>query len=220
MDNKKAQGYYICVSNITTMSSKIILISAICLTLFACKEKQNSTATEEKAKAAPPQRNADTTQTHFSIKSYLADQWSMRKNDPYTILEIVDNNGNADSSFLPLDSALWVTMFQPFYAADIGEPKYQGWYKIATYADETTETNHLNYEAVSPDYFTQKMDLAVNPVSSDVKAVYIETSEKKDGRTLSNKLQYRTGDIVQIISFEKEKDKPGITTKTEYRFKY
>ena len=220
MNNKKTQVYYICVLNITTMPSKIILVTAFCLTLFACKEKQNSTAAKEKAEAAPPQRNADSTQTHFSIKAYLEDQWNMKKNDPYTIMKVVEKDGKKDSALIPLDSALWVTMFVPFYAADIGEKKFQGWYKIATYEDDQTETNHLNYEALSPDYFTQKMDLAVNPVSNEVRTVYIETIEKTDGGIISNKMQYRPDEIVKIIRFEKKKDKPGVTTKTEYKFKY
>lgn len=220
MDNKKAQVYYICVSNIITMSTKIIFVSAICLTLFACKEKQNSTAAKEKTEAVAPQRSADTTQTHFSMKSYLADQWSMKKNDPYTIMKITESNGKRDSALIPLDSTLWVKMFEPFYASDIGDPKFQGWYRIATYFDETAEMNHLNYEAISPDYFTQKMDLGVNPVSSDVRTVYIETVEKKQDTIISNKLQYRPDDIVQIISFIKAKDKPGVTIKTEYKFRY
>jgi len=202
------------------MSTKIIFAAAICLTLFACKEKQNSTAAKEKTEAAQPQRSADTTQTHFSMKSYLADQWSMKKNDPYTIMKVTEVNGKRDSTLIPLDSALWVKMFEPFYASDIGEPKFQGWYRINTYSDEVTETNHLNYEAISPDYFTQKMDLGVNPVSNDVMSVYIETIDKKTDTIISNKLQYRPSEIVRIISFIKAKDKPGVTIKTEYKFKY
>ena len=220
MDNKKTQVYYICVSNITTMPSKIILITAFCLTLFACKEKQNSTAAKEKAATAAAQRIADSTQPHFSINAYLEDQWTKKKNDPYTILKVVEKGGKRDSVFIPLDSALWVAMFEPFHASDIGDKKFQGWYKINSYDDDVTELAHLNYEAVSPDYFTQKVDLGVNKVSNEIRSVYIETVGKTDAGIVSTKLQYRPDNIVQIIKFEKEKDKAGITTKTEYKFKY
>jgi hypothetical protein len=162
----------------------------------------------------------DSTQTHISIVAYLHYQWQMKKEDPYTIMKITIQDGKRDSALIPLDSNLWVTMTTPFYASDISDKKYLGWFRVSTYSEDVTETNHLNYAAVSPDTFTQQVDLAVNPVSNNIKMVYIETARKTEGKTITQKLQYRPDDIIQIVEFVKEKDKPGVTKRIDYKFKY
>jgi hypothetical protein len=202
------------------MKLQFLFALFLCGSLFACKEKQKSASVEEKTPATGRLAVEDSTQTHFSIKSYLEDQWTLKRNDPYTILKITVTGGKRDSAFVPLDSILWVTMTQPFLASDISDKKFLGWYKVDSYEDDVTETTHLNYQAVAPDAFTKKMDLAVNPVSNVIKTVFIETMAKTETKFITQKLQYRPDDIIQIVTFEKSNDKPGVTTSIDYRFKY
>jgi len=207
------------------MPIRLLLLTCCYLSLFACKEKQKSaTAKENTVRETPAgvQRLPvdDTTQRHFSVKLYLDDQWQIKKNDPYTLMKTTERGGKKDSVLVPLDSMLWVKMTAPFMAADISDKKYLGWYRVETYEDDVTETNHLNYQAVDPASFTQKMDLAVNPVSSNVRALYIETLEKKGNLTIGRKMQYRPDEILQVITFEKEAGKPGVSSREEYRFQY
>lgn len=192
----------------------------ICLSLFACKEKQKSASAQEKAKPVQRLPVEDTTQTHFSTRDYLKEQWKFKSDQPYTLLKVVKTGKKSDSSYVPLDSAAWFTMLQPFVDADISSTKYLGWYRTESYKDEENESLQLNYTAVSPDAFVQKTNVTANQYSGMVLMVYIETQKKEGNVFVSQKMQYRKDEIIQIIAFSKEDGKAPQESVTEYRFKY
>lgn len=202
------------------MRLPLIITCVLCLTLFACKEKQNSASTEEKTTPVVPLKVEDTSQSYFSIRDYLNEQWNLKKENPYTLLKVVVVDGKKDSSFVPFDSATWFTMTAPFYAADISDKKYLGWYRFDNFRDEEAEEVHLHYEAISPDSTMQKMDIAANQYSGMVNLVYMETRQKSNDVSISRKMQYRRDDIIQIIEFEKAAGKPAVNRRIEYKFKY
>jgi len=208
------------------MRLSLILPVALCLTLFACKEKQKSATTEQSAatgqNAAPivPLKVEDTTQTHFSIRDYLDQQWDLKKDNPYTLLKVVIANGKRDSTYVPLDSALWYTVMQPFYVADISDKKYLGWYRFDSFEDDEAEEIHIHYEAIAPDTIMRKMDIAANRYSGMVNLVYMETRHKAGNVITTRKMTYKRDDFIQIIASEKTEGKPAVESVTEYRFKY
>lgn len=202
----------------------LILPIALCLTLFACKEKQKSASAEQSADApaGPVTRLKvdDTTQTYFSVKEYLDQQWNLKKDNPYTLLKIVVENGKRDSSFVPFDSTNWFTILQPFYIADIGDKKYLGWYRFDSYKDDDAEEVHIRYEAIAPDTIMRKMDVAANPFSGTVNLVYMETRHQTGQGIISRKMTYKRDDFIQIIESDKKEGKPASDRILEYRFKY
>lgn len=203
------------------MPSRLSLIFVCCLSLFACKEKQKSSSAEEKT--TPPvvtQQVVDSSVTYFSVKDYFDDQWKTRSGNPYTLLKLYTVNGKTDSSYIPMDNALWASIRAPFDAADIGDKKFLGQYRYDSFDDETTQTTHLFYESVNPDLYLQKMDVAADMSSQMVKSVYLETRSTQGDHQVTRKLQYIPDRTVQIQEFEKTAGQPEKNTRLEYRFKY
>lgn len=205
------------------MRLRSLLPLLFCCALFACKEKQNSASAEEKAantNPVPPQKTGDTTATYFSVIDYFNDQWKNRNTDAYTLLKIEETDGRRDSTYLPLDSALWVRMRTPFDATDISDKKFLGWYSFDMFTDETTETTHLHYEAVADDLFMRKMDISADMVTNRIKSIYIETRRTQEGRVATQKLQYIPDRIFQTQSQESGGNGAAKNALLEYRFKY
>lgn len=202
------------------MRLPLILSAAFCLTLFACKEKQKSATTEQKAAPIAPLKVEDTTQTYFSIKDYLDQQWVLKKDNPYTLLKVVIANGKRDSTFVPLDSTAWYAMMQPFYVADISDKKYLGWYRFDSFENDEAEEVHIHYEAIAPDTIMRKMDIAANRYSGMVNLVYMETRNKTDNVITTRKMTYKRDDFVQVVESEKTEGKPAVERVIEHRFKY
>jgi hypothetical protein len=202
------------------MRLTLILSIALCLTLFACKEKQKSATTEQKAAPIVPLKVEDTTHTYFSIKDYLDQQWNLKKDDPYTLLKIVIANGKRDSTFVAFDSANWYAILHPFYIADISNKKYLGWYHFDSFENEDMEEVHIHYEAIAPDTIMRKMDVAANKYSGMVNLVYMETRYKANDVITTRKMTYKHDDFIQVIESEKKEGKPAVERIIEHRFKY
>jgi hypothetical protein len=202
------------------MRLSLLLPATLCLLLFACKEKQKSATTEQKAAPIVPLKVEDTTQTYFSIRDYLNEQWNLKKDNPYTLLKIVIANGKRDSAFVPFDSANWFAIMKPFYIADIGDKKYLGWYRFDSFEDEAAEEMHIHYEAIAPDTIMRKMDIAANRYSGMVNLVYMETRQKANNEIITRKMTYKRDDFIQVVESEKEEGKPAVQRVIEHRFKY
>ena len=200
------------LNSLKTMRAKYLLIVVLSLSLFACKEKQNSNSVKEE--------NKEEVQTYFSITEYFVDQWNNRRGNPYTLLRIVTLNGKSDSAFVVMDSTLWFSLRAKFDAADISDPKFLGKYKDEIFNDETTETNHIYFEAKEPNLFMQKMDISVDMFNDKVKSVYVETREDKENYAHTQKLQYIPDRIFQFQESERSSDAPDKELRIEYRFDY
>lgn len=208
------------------MRSRLLLLLLPCLSLFACKEKQKSSSAEEKTAqpaipaGKPPIAVTDSSSTYFSISDYFDDQWKNRRGNPYTLLKVNEANGKRDSAFVSMDSTLWFSLRAPFDAADISDKKYLGWYKYATFEDETTETLYLQYEAMADNLYLRKMDIAADLLTQKVKSIYIETRREEGGHIVSRKLQYMSDRLFQFQVFEKTAGSAGKDTKLQYWFQY
>lgn len=204
------------------MRLRSLSILLLCCVLFACKEKQKSSTAEEKTAvetSATPQKG-DTTDGYFSVTDFFNDQWKTRSSDAYTLLRIEEKGGQRDSSYIPLDSAVWKSMRAYFDTADIGAASFMGRYKFDMFTDETTETIHFHYEAVDPELFMRKMDVSADMFTKLVKSVYMETRRTENGRSISRKMQYMPDRIFQIQTLEKGAQGPEQNTLLEYRYKY
>ena len=194
------------------MNFKYLLIPLMTIAVFACKEKQKSTsATEEKKEDVP---------TYFSITGYFEDQWNTRRGNPYVLLRIVTLNGKTDSAFVNLDSTLWYGLRAKFDAADISDKKFLDQYNFNMFPDETTGSNHLYYEAKTPELFMRKMDIGADQVTDLVKSVYLETRLNKGDMVRSQKLQYVPDRFFQIQEFESSPGAPDKNLRMEYHFQY
>lgn len=201
------------------LSAFVVILT---LSLFACKEKQNSTSAKKEPSDQAGQAVQDTVSgdTYFSIRAFFDDQWQTRRDIPYTLLRIVNLDGKIDSSFVALDSTLWSKLRSPFDAADISDKKFIGQYNFDLFDDESSQSSNLNFDAKTPDLFLQKMYITADQFSRKVQSVYIETRTSRDGYTHSQKLSYIPDRIVQIREFEKSMATPAKNLTIEYRYKY
>ena len=192
------------------------------LSLFACKEKQNSTSAKKEPESQAGQQVQDTAagDAYFSIKDFFNDQWKTRKGIPYTLLRVVNLNGQIDSSFVDLDSTLWAQLRSPFDAADISDKKYMGQYNFEMFDDESSQSANLNFDAKTPELFLQKMYINADQFSHLVRSVYMETKTARDGYIHNQKLTYIPDNIIQIVEYEKATATPVKNLKIEYRYKY
>lgn len=191
------------------MQLKNVLVCFLSLTLFACKEKQNSTSTEE-----------ENTETYFSVTQFLDDQWLNRSGIPYTLQRIATVNGKTDTAFVLLDSLLWQNLRKPFDATDIGKASFLGQYDFQFFEDETTESNNLVYTAKDKQLFMQKMLINADMFNDMIRSVYIETNDTRKGYSRIQKLSYIPDQIIQIQEFEKSSATPEKDLYILYKFNY
>lgn len=210
------------------MRSRCLLLLLFCLSLFACKEKQNSAAGEKTVQPPQPQTMTgtspvpveDSAAPYFSITDFFADQWNTRRGDPYTLLKVTVSGGQADSAFIPLDSTLWFSLCNRFTAADISDRKFLGWYQFDMFEDKTTESLHLHFEAAAAELYLRKMDVSADLFTHKIETIYLETRREENGRMVSQKMQYMPDRLFQFQTFEKAGDRPGRETKVQYWFQY
>ncbi len=196
------------------MRTSLVLLFFGMLLTFSCKEKQKSTSTPTESPAMAEE------EPYFSISQYFDDQWQTRKDNPYTLLRIVNLNGRTDSSFVPLDSVLWQNLRAYFDAGDISQDKFKGQYKYNIFEDESTQSLNLIYEAKEPDLFTTKMLIGADMYSKLVRSVYMETKKEKKNYLQTQKLSYIPDRVFQIQEFEHSLAAPDKKLFIEYRFSY
>ncbi len=198
----------------------LYLLLLLPLLLLSCKEKQNSGSTGAREQELRPADSVSTDETYFSITDYFADQWSYRRGDPYTLLRLEFNGHHADSSYIPLDSALWFSLTRLFEQADISAPSFLGKYDFDMLEDHDMELIYLYYQARSPELYMQKMSITANLYNNRIKTVYIETKTQQNDILKRQKLQYIPDRSFQVQQFEKETGKPEKQVHIEYLFKY
>jgi len=177
------------------MLKRILQITALllCTCVMACKQKKTT---------------PDGGDGYISVRQFLDDQWNTIHGQPFTFTRIINLNGTTDTSFVPLDDQLWKIIREPFDAADISSAKFMGKYNFSVAEDAVNGLINFNYEAKSPDEYTQKMIVIMDGFNHRVKSMYIETLRKNNIYYRSQKLNYIPGRSIMIQEFEKSTATP------------
>ena len=194
------------------MSRSLFIVSLSFFTLlFSCKQS---------AKHSEQKGNADTLAldqgTYFSIREFAADQFRTYWGQPFTLEKIVIENGEKDSSLVPVSKIDWAKALKPFFDADIADAKFLNQYSFTELNDDATVSKTYYYEAKNEKLFTRNLQIVTDPFTGKIKSIFIET--EKNGKT--QKLYYKPVKLIQIQEYESSflgKDK---NIRIEYRFLY
>lgn len=161
-------------------------------------------------------KHEDNGLTYFSVTDFANDQFRTYWGQPFTLLKIVSSKGKVDSSYIAARDLDWAKVLQPFFRADISDPKFLGKYNYSELMEEATDTRVHYYEAKEDDLFVRMFQINTDPLTSRIRNIYIET--EKDGKL--QKLYYAPIKLIQIQEFEKSMLGSDKNIKTEYRFLY
>ena len=171
----------------------------------------------DKDRLQPPDSNGD---TYYSIKGFLDDQWHFLEGQPIVLLRVATFNGQSDSSFVRLDSALWKEIRKQFDASDIGETRFLGQYDFSMYQENALNQIVLTYTAKNPDLLTRKLDIGMDNVNHRIQTVYIETRTGNRTYEKNRKLTYIPRQVISIQAFEKSVISKPENMRVAYYFKY
>ena len=102
---------------------------------------------------------------------------------------------------------LWA---QNFRQPDISDPAIRKFYKETSIADQSNATVTLDYTATDASLPVQKIDVYIkpDPVENDkVTGVYIEKNFSRNDTSFNQKLYWKTGKNMQVITEKKVKNK-------------
>ncbi len=176
--------------------------------LVSCKPKQNDKAVEELAEKG----------TYFSIKQFIADQWSLYHGQPYGLQKIVYLNGKVDSAMVSAYDLDWAPIFKVFFETDISDKKFLGKYDFSKFADDATMTHNFFYEANDPKLFTRKLQISADNVNNKIRSIYIETQKQGQWSSKTQKLFYMPVKVISIQEYEKTAPNTVKELRIEYRF--
>lgn len=179
--------------------------SALVLLVFslaACKKS------EEQQAPTPTEGN------YFSITQFADDQFRTYWGQPFTLVHIVRENDDFDSSMVAAKDVDWAKVLQPFFDSDISDPRFLGRYDFSVLNDDVTVSKTYYYEAKEEELFTRSFQIITDPFTNKVKNIFIET--RKDGRV--QKLYYTPMRVIQIQQFDKTMLGQQKNVREEYRF--
>lgn len=185
-------------------SSFILILS--CLTIISCK----------KQKPKPEQTEQDVA-TYFSIRQFASDQFKSFWGQPFSLERIKVQNDHVDSSIVAVTNLDWKEILEPFFKADISDPKFLGQYSFSMLDDDASDSRTYFYEAKNKDLFTRNFQVVTDPLTDKIKSIFIETADK-NGKT--QKLFYKPIKLIQIQEFESPIVGADKKVRLEYRFLY
>jgi hypothetical protein len=171
--------------------------------LFSCKKKEQ--------KAPAPEGG-----TYFSITQFADDQFRTYWGQPFTLVRTVWQQGRTDSAYVAAKDVDWAKVLEPFFKADISDPKFLGRYNFSVLNDDVTVSKTYYYEAKEEDLFTRSFQIITDPFTDKVKNIYIET--RKGGEV--QKLYYTPLKLIQVQQFDKTLLGQEQNLRVEYRFLY
>jgi len=180
------------------MFQNVKLIFALLFTsifFLACK----STTTDNNAAVA----GSDSTETYFSIRQFLNNQWTLLKVEPIVFLKIVEEDGKIDSTYVPLDSALFESISAPFIAGDISNPEFVGKYKYSASEDRSMDMIFLQYDALDETLICRNLLISASAESGRIATVYMETQHSSFWSTTIHKMTFTKTDAIVIREFSK-----------------
>lgn len=191
---------------------KFAVITAGIITLsVSCKNKP----TEE---VNVNTNNVD--ELYYSSSQFINDQWNTNKLQPFVVLRVINENGKSDSAYLQQDESLFKEFSTFFTAADIAKKEYLGKYNYTENFDQASGFAFLTYTAKEPDLFTQKVEISMDPYSSKIMAVYIETKDDGFFKTNSQKILYTLDKGIFIQEYSKTLFLDKKERKLAYLYKY
>jgi hypothetical protein len=155
---------------------------------------------------------------HYSVRSYALGQVNKLYGQPIALERVYRDDDRFDSSLLPITALDWNEVISVFAKTDISAPEFVGKYVFTVSDDNLTATRVLTYTAARPDLFTRIFQINTDLFDFRVKSLYIETKESGFWKSISQKLLYSPGNIIQI-----QEDTDPLIGKTahkrlEYRF--
>lgn len=153
---------------------------------------------------------------HYSIRSYISGQAIALSGQPLTLHRISREGDAYDSALVPIYGLNWKEVIERFAGSDISDRRFVGQYSFSISDDDLTATRVLTYTATRPDLFTRLFQINTDPENDRVKSIYIETRRSGFWRSLSQKLLYIPGNVVQV----QETEDPLIGTTKRRRLEY
>lgn len=156
--------------------------------------------------------------TYFSIKQFIADQWSLYHGQPFGLQKTVYVNGKTDTTLVSAYDVDWAAIFKVFFESDISDKKFLGKYSFSSFPDNATQTNNFFYEAKDDNLYTRKLQISADNISNRVRSVYIETQKKGRWSGRTQKLFYQPIKVISIQEYEKAGPGTVKELRIEYRF--
>lgn len=192
---------------------KILLITSISI-IGATSCKNNTTSKEIDVVS----NNTD--ELYYSSTQFINDQWNTNKQQPYVVLRVVNENGKSDSAYLQQDEKLFKEFSKYFVAADIAKKEFLGKYNYSENFDQESGFAFLTYTAKDPELFTQKVEISMDPYSSKIIAVYIETKDEGIFSSNNQKILYTIDKGIFIQEYSKTLFSDRKERKLAYLYKY
>jgi len=181
----------------------IIVAFAIALLMIAC----NNSSKPVTAGAGTKDSTAE--QEFFPVPEYVGGQLTIIIDSfRYPLTKTITIGGKSQLS-AATDEELrqWAGYFrQP----DISDPAIRKFYKETSIADQSNASVTLDYASVNTSLPVQKIDVYIkaDPVNNDkVTGVYIEKNFSRNDTSFNQKLYWKTGKNMQVITEKKVKDK-------------
>lgn len=171
---------------------------ALCLLISACVACKPSNSPNSTI------NTNDTTETYFSVNTFLTNQWSYLKEQPLVLLKTVKEDNKVDSSYVPLDSTLFAEISAPFLASDISTVEDIGKYSFSFSEDNSTDLIFLQYDALEEQLFCRKIVITAQAENKRIISVYIETQKSSFFNSTAQKMNYTTNGTVIIQEYSKD----------------
>lgn len=161
---------------------KFISSTLLVLTILSCKENSKD--------EAPPA---------IDVTGYLKGQLKLLDTVPYAILKITEKvDGKTDSVYLKKNEL--AEILAPFITDEINQDHLSKNYFEKSFADASTKTVNITYDAENKDASIHQVVIYVNPESGGIRQVYITGFFENKGSILKKQLLWLHDKGFQIIS--------------------
>jgi thiol:disulfide interchange protein len=127
---------------------------------------------------------------YVDVSSYLKGQLKHIDTMPFAFLKVLQQDSfYTDSQFISKDQVK--AIIQPFLAKEIEKEKFEENFKEMSFADETTETITINYEATTEKSSISRIDIYVNPEKERISQVYLVRHESKGDSAITQQLLWK-----------------------------
>jgi hypothetical protein len=190
------------------MKYTVPALFVICLFIAACKNNSsNNTATSTVAKDSSVTKDSmQPKQDYFPVPAYIGGQLKMIDSFQLPLSESVIIN-NKTALHAATTSELR-TLAQNFMEPDISDPVFKNQYTETNIADQSVPSVTLIYTPKNSELVVQKINVFIkpDPVQSDkVTGIYIEKMFTRNDTAFNQKLYWKTGKNLQVITEKKIK---------------
>lgn len=178
------------------MMFMLIRRSVICVVMLV--GLMSCSSDSDTAKEVP----TDSEGTYFSVRQFAADQFKIYRGTPFVIEKLVTLNGAEDSLMINSYEADWESIFQTFFATDIGDKKFLDQYQPEVFQDGMGAIVFY-YTAKDDKLFTRSLQVRIDELTHRVLSVFVETGKKSFWSEERQKLYYTPMKLIQIQEYSK-----------------